>query len=57
LLRLYKGFLSSKLFKDSHSKEKIAILLTDGIDNASSVPLDLKIKPRKVPFAAQQCLH
>jgi Ca-activated chloride channel family protein len=32
---LYEAlFLSSKLFKGSHSKEKIAILLTDGIDNA-----------------------
>lgn len=37
-------FMSSKLFKESHSKEKIAILLTDGVDNTSDVPLDVAIK-------------
>jgi Ca-activated chloride channel family protein len=45
---LYEAlFLSSKLFKDSHSKEKIAILLTDGIDNASSVPLEVAMNRAK----------
>jgi Ca-activated chloride channel family protein len=42
---LYEAlFMSSKLFKDSHAKEKIAILLTDGVDNTSDVPLDVAIK-------------
>ncbi len=45
---LYEAlFLSSKLYKDSKSKEKIAILLTDGIDNAKSVPLDVAIRTAK----------
>jgi Ca-activated chloride channel family protein len=36
--------MSTKLFKDSASKEKIAILLTDGVDNTSQVPLDVAIQ-------------
>jgi Ca-activated chloride channel family protein len=45
---LYEAlFLSSNLFKTSHSKEKIAILLTDGIDNANTIPLDVAIKTAK----------
>ncbi|CAB5500920.1 hypothetical protein AZO1586I_1854 [Bathymodiolus thermophilus thioautotrophic gill symbiont] len=45
---LYEAlFLSSKLFKDSQLKEKIAVLLTDGKDNANSVPLDVAIKQAK----------
>jgi Ca-activated chloride channel family protein len=39
--------LSSKLFKDSQSKEKIAILLTDGKNNTDSVPLEVAIKRAK----------
>jgi len=39
-------FLSSKLFKNS-SGEKIIILLTDGIDNASVTPYDVVIKKLK----------
>lgn len=42
---LYEAlFMSTKLFKDSASKEKIAILLTDGLDNTSKVPLDVAVK-------------
>jgi len=42
---LYEAlFLSSNLFKDSKSKNKIAILLTDGMDNTGTVPLDVAIK-------------
>ncbi len=45
---LYEAlFMSSKLFKESTSKHKIAILLTDGLDNAGSVPLDVAIKTAK----------
>jgi len=45
---LYEAlFLSSNLFKNSKSKEKIAILLTDGIDNINSIPLDVAIKTAK----------
>jgi len=45
---LYEAlFLSSNLFKSSKSKNKIAILLTDGIDNANSIPLDVAIKTAK----------
>ena len=40
-------FLSSNLFKSSKSKEKIAILLTDGMDNTNSIPLDVAIKTAK----------
>lgn len=42
---LYEAlFLSSNLFKESRSKHKIAILLTDGIDNTGTIPLDVAIK-------------
>jgi len=45
---LYEAlFLSSNLFKTSKAKEKIAILLTDGVDNANSIPLDVAIKTAK----------
>ena len=45
---LYEAvFLSSNLFKTSESKEKIAILLTDGMDNANTIPLDVAIKTAK----------
>lgn len=37
-------FFSTNLFKGSNSKNKIAILLTDGIDNTNTVPLDIAIK-------------
>lgn len=41
---LYEAlYLSSNLFKSSESKNKIAILLTDGVDNAGSIPLDVAI--------------
>jgi len=40
-------FLSSNLFKSSESKEKIAILLTDGVDNANSIPLNVAINTAK----------
>ena len=42
---LYEAlFMSTRLFKESESKEKIAILLTDGMDNTSQVPLDVAIQ-------------
>ena len=45
---LYEAlFMSSKLFKDSHAKHKIAILLTDGVDNAETIPLDVAVKTAK----------
>ena len=45
---LYEAlFMSSKLFKKSTSKHKIAILLTDGVDNADTIPLDVAIKTAK----------
>jgi len=45
---LYEAlFLSSKLFNNSKSKEKIAILLTDGKNNTDSVPLDMAIERAK----------
>ena len=45
---LYEAlFMSSKLFKNSSSKHKIAILLTDGVDNAGTIPLDVAIKTAK----------
>jgi Ca-activated chloride channel family protein len=45
---LYEAlFLSSNLFKDSKSKNKIAILLTDGMDNTNTIPLDVAIKTIK----------
>ncbi|WOE69211.1 VWA domain-containing protein [Hydrogenimonas thermophila] len=45
---LYEAlFMSTKLFKDSNAKNKIAILLTDGMDNAGSVPLEVAINTAK----------
>ena len=42
---LYEAlFMSTKLFKASTSKEKIAILLTDGVDNTSQIPLDVAVQ-------------
>jgi Ca-activated chloride channel family protein len=40
-------FLSSNLFKNSNAKDKIIILLTDGMDNSSITPLDIVIKKLK----------
>jgi len=45
---LYEAlFLSSNLFKKSKAKEKIAILLTDGMDNVDTIPLDVAINTAK----------
>lgn len=45
---LYEAlFLSSNLFKTSKAKEKIAILLTDGMDNSGTIPLDVAINRAK----------
>ncbi len=45
---LYEAlFMSTKLFKNSHAKRKIAILLTDGMDNAGTVPLEVAINTAK----------
>ncbi|SFV75242.1 BatA (Bacteroides aerotolerance operon) [hydrothermal vent metagenome] len=45
---LYEAlFLSANLFKKSQSKEKIAILLTDGVDNTDSIPLQVAINTAK----------
>lgn len=45
---LYEAlFLSSKLFKNSSAKNKIAILLTDGVNNIDTIPLDIAIKTAK----------
>jgi len=45
---LYEAlFMSSKLFKDSNAKEKIAILLTDGVNNIDTIPLDVAINTAK----------
>jgi Ca-activated chloride channel family protein len=45
---LYEAlYLSSNLFKNSQAKNKIAILLTDGVDNTASVPLDVAINRAK----------
>ena len=45
---LYEAlFMSSKLFKDSKAKEKIAILLTDGVNNVNSIPLDIALNTAK----------
>ncbi len=45
---LYEAlFLSSNLFKDSHAKKKIAILLTDGMNNVNTIPLDVAMKTVK----------
>ena len=42
---LYEAlFMSSKLFKDSHAKHKIAILLTYGVNNVETIPLDVAVK-------------
>ena len=42
---LYEAlFLSSNIFKNSKAKNKIAILLTDGIDNVNNIPLDVAIQ-------------
>ncbi|WP_331774248.1 vWA domain-containing protein [Sulfurospirillum sp. 1612] len=42
---LYEAlFLSSNLFKHSHAKKKIAILLTDGMNNVNTIPLSVAIK-------------
>ncbi len=40
-------FLSKTLFKNSHAKSKIIILVTDGQDNASITPLDVTIESLK----------
>jgi len=45
---LYEAlFMSSKLFAHSKAKEKIAILLTDGVDNTNSIPLSVAINTAK----------
>lgn len=45
---LYEAlFLSSNLFKSSKAKEKIAILLTDGMDNVENIPLEVAINRAK----------
>ncbi len=45
---LYEAlYLSSNLFKNSKSKNKIAILLTDGLDNAGTIPLKVAIQRAK----------
>lgn len=45
---LYEAlYLSSNLFKNSSAKNKIAILLTDGIDNTETIPLDVAINRAK----------
>ncbi len=42
---LYEAlFLSSNIFKNSKSKNKIAILLTDGVDNVNNIPLNVAIQ-------------
>ena len=40
-------FLSTTLFKKSKSKNKIIILITDGMDNASKTPIDLVLNTLK----------
>ena len=45
---LYEAlFMSSKLFKESKAKEKVAILLTDGVNNVQNIPLDIAINTAK----------
>ena len=45
---LYEAlFASSKLYENSQAKEKVAILLTDGVDNANNVPLEVAINSAK----------
>ena len=42
---LYEAlFLSSNIFKNSKAKDKIAILLTDGVDNVNNIPLNVAIQ-------------
>ncbi|GAX87049.1 Ca-activated chloride channel homolog [Lebetimonas natsushimae] len=40
-------FLSTNLFKNSNAKDKVIILLTDGMDNSSVTPIDIVIKKLK----------
>ena len=40
-------FLAGNLFKNSNAKEKILIVITDGVDNQSITPLDVVIKKLK----------
>ncbi len=45
---LYEAlFLSTNIFKTSHAKNKIAILLTDGMDNANTIPLKIAVQRAK----------
>ncbi|WP_353662722.1 VWA domain-containing protein [Hydrogenimonas sp. SS33] len=45
---LYEAlFMSTKLFAHSKAKNKIAILLTDGMDNAATVPLEVAVNTAK----------
>jgi Ca-activated chloride channel family protein len=45
---LYEAlFMSSKLFKESKAKEKVAILLTDGVNNVENIPLEVAINTAK----------
>ncbi|NPA50337.1 MAG: VWA domain-containing protein [Epsilonproteobacteria bacterium] len=45
---LYEAlFLSTRVFQNSKAKDKIAILLTDGMDNTNSVPLEVAINTAK----------
>ncbi len=45
---LYEAlFMSARLFKNSQAKNKIAILLTDGVDNVGNIPLDVAINTAK----------
>ncbi len=45
---LYEAlFLSTNIFKTSHAKNKIAILLTDGMDNANTIPLKIAVERAK----------
>ena len=45
---LYEAlFMSSKLFKESKAKEKIAILLTDGVNNVDTIPFDVALNTAK----------
>jgi Ca-activated chloride channel family protein len=45
---LYEAlFLSTRVFKNSKAKQKVAILLTDGMDNTSQIPLEVAINTAK----------
>jgi len=45
---LYEAlYLSSNLFKGSSSKNKVVILLTDGMDNANTIPIEVAISVAK----------